>query len=112
MTVVMERTEGFVSVDMQAKAFSYFLNGGAFETRYFMLFYHTYNVKLLMVCEHCRMAIRRAFGKEIATVDTAMLNRQSNSCLRFPHRTHFVSVRRGPHRESLDIWRMQMSHPQ
>ncbi|MBR4705286.1 MAG: hypothetical protein IKP02_06790, partial [Paludibacteraceae bacterium] len=25
-----------------------------------------------------------AFGKEIATVDTALLNRQSNSCLRSP----------------------------
>ena len=44
MAVVMERTEGFVAVNMEAKTLSYILNGGVFETRYFMLFYHTYNV--------------------------------------------------------------------
>ena len=37
---------------------------------------------------HIRQRIGRAdvlaFGKEIATVDTALLNRQSNSCLRSP----------------------------
>jgi hypothetical protein len=46
MAIVMKRTEGFVAVDMETKTLSYVLNGGAFETRYFMLFYHTYNVKL------------------------------------------------------------------
>lgn len=40
MAVVMERTKGFVAVDMEAKTLSYILNGGAFETCYFMLFYH------------------------------------------------------------------------
>ena len=35
-----------------------------------------------------------AFDKEIAAVDTALLNRQSNSCLRSPHHNKLC---RGPH---------------
>ena len=40
MTVVMEGAQGFVSVDMQAKAFCYILDRCAFETRDLMLFNH------------------------------------------------------------------------
>lgn len=50
---------------------------------------------------HCTIYGEIAIGKELATSDTALLNRKSNSCLRSPRCEHFVRFTSGTPRQQL-----------
>ncbi len=60
------------------------------KSYFFIILFAYVHEKHYFCTRNCKVQIaKHAFGKEVATVDTALLNRKSNSCLRSPKKLKF-----------------------